>query len=493
MSGVRNEDVRKFAQEKDLEEEVAFKIVEQTLKAAYKTTFKTDINAVVTFGEESVSIYARKKIVDDVINPVLEVDIDEAVQFDPECEIGDELLFELDPKDFKRGSIQAGVQRVHQSTREIQKDTIYAEYKSKEGEIIIGYYQREKMGNIYVDLGKVEGLLPKRFRLPQEVYRPNDRIKALVKEVKKHRQSNLVQLILSRTDPEFVRRLMELEVPEIYDGVVELHKIVREPGYRTKIAVISHRDDVDPVGACVGPKGSRIQTVITELEGEKIDVLEYSIDPAVFIANALSPAEVLKVIILDEEKRTALAVVSDSQLSIAIGKQGQNVRLANRLVDWSIDVKTEAQFAQMDIHADSRRAAEDLFSDDAMLVADIEEIDDALLAVLEENGIETADQLVNTPEEVLYTLPGMSEEQAVLLRDIINRTFEFVEEDEQMQEETPETAAPEQAAEEPLDDEFDDEADEIYECPECGAEITIDMTVCPSCGVGLSFEYEDEE
>ncbi|MGP1594844.1 MAG: transcription termination factor NusA [Treponema sp.] len=493
MSGVRNEDVRKFAQEKDLEEEVAFKIVEQTLKAAYKTTFKTDSNAVVTFGEDSVTIYARKKIVDDVINPVLEVDIDEAVQFDPECEIGDELLFELDPKDFKRGSIQAGVQRVHQSTREIQKDTIYAEYKSKEGEIIIGYYQREKMGNIYVDLGKVEGLLPKKFQLPQEVYRSNDRIKALVKEVKKHRQSNLVQLILSRTDPEFVRRLMELEVPEIYDGVVELHKIVREPGYRTKIAVISHREDVDPVGACVGPKGSRIQTVITELEGEKIDVLEHSADPAVFIANALSPAEVLKVIILDEEKRSALAVVSDTQLSIAIGKQGQNVRLANRLVDWNIDVKTEAQFAQMDIHADSRKAAEDLFSDDALLVADIEEIDDALLAVLSENGIETVDQLVNTPEDTLYTLPGMSEEQAAQLRDIISKTFEFVEEDENVQEEVSETAAPELAVEEPFDDEFDDETDEIYECPECGAEITIDMTVCPSCGVGLSFEYEDEE
>lgn len=490
MSGVRNEDVRKFAQEKELDEDVAFKIVEQTLKAAYKTTFKTDVNAVVTFGEEYVAIYARKKIVDDVINPVLEVDIDEAIQFDPECEIGDELLFELDPKDFKRGSIQAGVQRVHQSTREIQKDTICAEYKSKEGEIIIGYYQREKMGNIYVDLGKVEGLLPKNFQLPQEVYHPNDRIKALVKEVKKHRQSSLVQLILSRTDPDFVRKLMELEVPELYDGIIELHKIVREPGYRTKIAVISHREDVDPVGACVGPKGSRIQTVITELEGEKIDVLEHSADPAVFIANALSPAEVLKVIILDEEKRTALAVVSDSQLSIAIGKQGQNVRLANRLVDWSIDVKTEAQFAQMDIHADSRKAAEDLFNDDAMTVADIEEIDDALRAVLSENGIETVDQLVNTPDAILYTLPGMTEEQAAKLRDIITKTFEFIEENEDKQE-MPETAESHAAAEETTDS-FD-ETEEIYECPECGAEITIDMTVCPNCGVGLSFEYEDEE
>jgi len=483
MAGVKNEDVRKFALEKDLDEDLAFQIVEQTLKAAYKTTFKTDVNAVVTIGDESVSIYARKKIVDDVVNPVLEVDIDEATKLAPGCEIGDELLFELDPKDFKRGPIQAGVQRVHQSTREIQKDSIYSEYKSKEGEIIIGYYQRKKNDTIYVDLGKVEGLLPKKFQLPQEIYHPNDRIKALIKEVKKHRQSNVVQLILSRTDPDFVRRLMELEVPEIYDNIVELYKIVREPGYRTKIAVISHREDVDPVGACVGPKGSRIQTIITELEGEKIDVLEYSSDPAVFIANALSPAEVLDVIILDEEKHSALAVVAESQLSIAIGKQGLNVRLANRLADWSIDVKTEKQFQEMDIHAESRKAAEDLFNDDAVPLTEAEGIDSAVLALLHENGIETVEQLLSLPYDELCALPGMTEEKAHALQTLINENFEVVDEGREREVPAAEIAfVPDEDAEE-----------EVYECPECGAPITIDMTVCPNCGVGLSFEYEDEE
>ena len=483
MAGVKNEDVRKFALEKDLDEDLAFQIVEQTLKAAYKTTFKTDVNAVVTIGDESVSIYARKKIVDDVVNPVLEVDIDEATKLAPGCEIGDELLFELDPKDFKRGPIQAGVQRVHQSTREIQKDSIYSEYKSKEGEIIIGYYQRKKNDTIYVDLGKVEGLLPKKFQLPQEIYHPNDRIKALIKEVKKHRQSNVVQLILSRTDPDFVRRLMELEVPEIYDNIVELYKIVREPGYRTKIAVISHREDVDPVGACVGPKGSRIQTIITELEGEKIDVLEYSSDPAVFIANALSPAEVLDVIILDEEKHSALAVVAESQLSIAIGKQGLNVRLANRLADWSIDVKTEKQFQEMDIHAESRKAAEDLFNDDAVPLTEAEGIDSAVLALLHENGIETVEQLLSLPYDELCALPGMTEEKAHALQTLINENFEVVDEGREREAPAAEIAfVPDEDAEE-----------EVYECPECGAPITIDMTVCPNCGVGLSFEYEDEE
>lgn len=486
MAGVKIEDVRKFALEKELDEDLALKIVEQTLKAAYKTAFKTDVNAVVITGDDAVSIYARKKIVDDVVNPVLEVDIEEATKLAPDCELGDELLFELDPKDFKRGSIQAGVQRVHQSTREIQKDSIYSEYKAKEGEIIIGYYQRKKNDNIYVDLGKVEGLLPRKFQLPQEIYHPNDRIKALIKEVKKHRQSNVVQLILSRTDPDFVRRLMELEVPEIYDNIVELYKIVREPGYRTKVAVISHREDVDPVGACVGPKGTRIQTIITELEGEKIDVLEYSSDPAVFIANALSPAEVLDVVILDTEKRTALAVVAESQLSIAIGKQGLNVRLANRLADWSIDVKTEKQFQEMDIHAETRKAAEELFNDDVALLTEVEGIDPDVLALLHENHIETVEQLLDTPREELCALPGMSEEKVNALETSISESFEIVDENQEPEQEV-------QSKNQPISASAEDEEEEVYECPECGAPITIDMTVCPNCGVGLSFEYEDEE
>jgi len=487
MSGIRYEDIRKFALEKDLDEELAFDIVKQTLKAAYKTTFKTDINIVIERNGDTVNIYAKKKIVDDVVNPVLEVDIDEAIVLSPDCEIGDELLFELDPKDFKRGPIQAGVQRVHQSTKEIQKDALYSEYKNKEGEIIIGYYQREKHGNIYVDLGKVEGILPKTFQLPQEFYHPNDRIKALIKEVKKHRQSNMVQLILSRTDPDFVRRLMELEIPEIYDNIVEVHKIVREPGYRTKIAVISHREDVDPVGACVGPKGARIQTIITELEGEKIDVLEYSSDPAVFIANSLSPAEVLKVVILDELKHTALAVVADTQLSIAIGRQGLNVRLANRLVDWSIDVKTEKQFEEMDIHAEMRKAVEDLFNDGELALSDVSEIDDSMLAVLHEHNLETVEQVMYYTEDELSTLLGV--QMGERLYAILHNAFE-IEEDTALETEKDTEDDSEITYQE---EDSDIENEEVYECPECGAHITVDMTVCPNCGVGLSFEYEDEE
>ncbi|EFW37055.1 transcription termination factor NusA [Treponema phagedenis] len=486
MFGVSNNNIRRFAQEKEMDEDLAFKIVEQTLKAAYKTTFKTDENAVVTFGDNHVSIYSRKKVVDEVDDDVTEIDLEDAKKLTENAELGDELLVELDPENFKRGSVQAAVQRIHQLSRELQKDSLYAEYKSKEGEIIIGYFQRMREGSIYVDLGKVEGVLPRKYQIPGEEFHQNDRIKALIREVKKH-QSNLVQLILSRTDADFVRGLLSSEIPEIYDGIVEIHKIVREPGYRTKVAVFTRREDIDPVGACVGQRGARIQTIIKELDDEKIDVVEYSDDPAEFIRNALSPAEVLNVIILDEEKRSALAVVSDSQLSIAIGKQGLNVRLANRLADWSIDVKTEKQFAEMEVVTDSRKAAEELFSDDEEVAEyDIQEelpnLDPAIITILHQNGIKEIETLVNLSENEVRALEGMTSEYVEELFKEINENFEIVQE-ERIDE-------PEQTNTEEQLPEYEEQS---FECPECGARITTDMTECPNCGIGLSFEYEDED
>ena len=285
----------------------------------------------------------------------------EALELNEDCEVGDELLIEINPKEFDRVSVQSAKQKARQSLREIQKDTLYSEFKDKVGEMIIGYYQRERNGNIYVDLGKTEGILPKKYQSPREIYHPNDRIKALIYEVVKTPTG--LQIVLSRNHAEFVKKIFELEVPEIYDKTIEISKIVREPGYRTKIAVRSTREDVDPVGACVGLKGVRIQAVVRELEGEKIDILRYSLDSRSFIKNALSPAEVNQVVILDEAKKLALAIVPDAQFSLAIGKQGLNVRLANRLTDWNIDVKTETQFSEMDISAEAKRAVSALFGE----------------------------------------------------------------------------------------------------------------------------------
>jgi len=482
--------VRQLNQDRGIPEELIFRTIEDTLIAAYKHRFGNADNAVVQFDDENLEvwIFAKKKIVeqDGVYDPVTEIDLIEARELNPDADIGDEILVEIDPKQFDRIAVQSAKQKAHQTIRDIQKDSLYSEYKDKVGEVIIGYYQRERNGTIYLDLGKVEGVLPKKFQSPREIYHANDRIKALIAEVKK--DSSGLQIVLSRTHTEFVRAIFELEVPEIYDKTVEIHNIVREPGFRTKLAVYSNRDDVDPVGACVGLKGVRIQAVIKELEGEKIDILKYDPDPTKFIKNALSPAEVRHVIIMDESKHQALAIVNDSMLSLAIGKQGLNVRLANRLVDWNIDVKTESQFAEMDIKAETRRAVSELFrdteegDDEISRISELPGVDGRIAKILLDNGIDFIEDYLELSQEELKA-KGLTQADLEALHKLIEEYVEIVEEDTYEEEE-----------EEIEEEETEEEADvEEYECPECGAKITVDMTTCPSCGIGLSFEYEEED
>ena len=292
---------------------------------------------------------------------------------------------------------------------------------------------------------------------------------------------------MSRSDPKFVQSILELEVPEIQDKTVEIKRIVRDAGYRTKIAVATTKEDVDPVGSCVGPKGMRIQNVIRELEGEKIDVLRYSDDPVVFIKNALSPAEVNRVVILDDEKKTALAIVDDEQFSVAIGKNGQNVRLANRLCDWSIDVKTEEQAAELDLTEITSRRAAELFSnnatvepDEISVVADLPGVNQEVAAKLAEAGYEDIEKFIEAYENgELANLEGLTSEELEEVSKIVHSNVEFVEEEES-----------EEAAE--SEKETEAESEEEYFCPECGAKITLDMTHCPKCGIEFEFE-EDEE
>jgi N utilization substance protein A len=475
-----------------MSEDLILRTIENTLLAAYKRRFGNADNAIVRFSDDNreVSIYAKKQIVDGVYDPVSEIDLEEARALNPDAEIGDELLIEVDPRDFDRVSVQSAKQTAHQSIREIQKDSLYSEYKDKVGEIIIGYYQRERNGTIFVDLGKMEGILRKKFQSPREIYHVNDRIKAMITEVNKTPTG--LEVVLSRTHTDFVRAIFELEVPEIYDKTVEIHKIVREPGYRTKLAVYSNRDDVDPVGACVGLKGVRILAVIKELEGEKIDVLKYDPDPRKFIKNALSPAEVRDVIILDEGKHQALAVVNDTQLSLAIGKQGLNVRLANRLVDWNIDVKTDSQFAEMDIAAESRRAVSELFGDDyreeISRISELPGVDPQVAQALLDNEIDFIEDFLSLPEEKLAAIGSVSPEQLETLRKLIEEYVEIVEEEYPEKTEGVSESG-EEEGQEPYKEA--EEETEVYECPECGAKITVDMTNCPNCGIGLSFEYEE--
>lgn len=488
MASEIGEAIRQLMQEKGISEDSVKITIENMLKAAYKRTYGTADNAIVVFEDDlsDVKIYSRKQVVDGVYDPVTEIELEEAVALNPECEVGDEIDIQEDPKTFGRSAVATGKQTAHQGLNESFKDNLYNEYKDKIGEIIIGYYQREKNGNIYVDLGKVEGVLPAKFQSPREKYEKNERIKALIVDIKK--TSSGIQIVLSRSDPEFVRSIVELEVPEIYDKTVEIYKIVRDAGYRTKIAVYANREDVDPVGACVGLKGNRIQNVIQELLGEKIDVLKYDSDPTVFIKNALSPAEVSKVIILDADKKQALAIVPDTQFSLAIGKQGQNVRLANKLCDWTIDVKTEEQAADMDLsEVVSRQAALNLFkddedSDDDNKIVSLPGIDERTAEILKENGIVDIQQFVDAYEEgILDGIDGLSKNDIEAVNTIISENVEIVEEGEEK------SAAEDASAD--VQNEGSDEDE--YFCPECGAKITLDMTHCPKCGV--EFEFTEDE
>ncbi|WP_296020753.1 transcription termination factor NusA [Treponema sp. UBA7567] len=480
-----SEAIRELIEEKGVSVESVKQTVESAIKAAYKKTFGTADNCEVHFADDlsDVSVYSKKVIVDGVYDPVTEIELEDALKMSEECEVGDEILILVDPKTFERSAVSTGKQAAHQGLSESFKNNLLAENKDKIGEVIIGYYQREYNGNIYVDLGKVEGVLPKKYQSSREIYQKNDRIKAIVVDVKT--TSSGVQLVLSRTDPKFVQSIIELEVPELEDKTVEIYKIVREAGYRTKIAVFSNKEDVDPVGACVGLKGVRIQNVIRELEGEKIDVLRYDQNPVEFIKNALSPAEVEKVLITDEEKKQALAIVNESQFSLAIGKSGMNVRLANRLCDWSIDVKTEEQAAEMDLSQFStRKAAENLFNNSSEESAGSEEsepistiselpgVDVDVAAKLKAAGFDDIQTFVDSFDSDSINVEGVTQEELEKVNSIIRDVVEFVEDDsEKTEEEKP-----------------GQEEEEEYFCPECGAKITLDMTKCPKCGVEFEFE-----
>ncbi|WP_296669046.1 transcription termination factor NusA [Treponema sp. UBA785] len=480
-----SEAIRELIEEKGVSVESVKQTVESAIKAAYKKTFGTADNCEVHFADDlsDVSVYSKKVIVDGVYDPVTEIELEDALKMSEECEVGDEILILVDPKTFERSAVSTGKQAAHQGLSESFKNNLLAENKDKIGEVIIGYYQREYNGNIYVDLGKVEGVLPKKYQSSREIYQKNDRIKAIVVDVKT--TSSGVQLVLSRTDPKFVQSIIELEVPELEDKTVEIYKIVREAGYRTKIAVFSNKEDVDPVGACVGLKGVRIQNVIRELEGEKIDVLRYDQNPVEFIKNALSPAEVEKVLITDEEKKQALAIVNESQFSLAIGKSGMNVRLANRLCDWSIDVKTEEQAAEMDLSQFStRKAAENLFnnsseestgseeSEPISTISELPGVDVDVAARLKAAGFDDIQTFVDSFDSDSINVEGVTQEELEKVNSIIRDVVEFVEDDsEKTEEEKP-----------------GQEEEEEYFCPECGAKITLDMTKCPKCGVEFEFE-----
>ncbi len=336
------EAIHELEKEKGISAEILFEAIEAALISAYKKNFSSLQNVRIHINRLTgeIKVYARKNVTDTIEDARVQITLDEAKQIDPNYDLDDVVEFEVTPREFGRIAAQTAKQVVVQRIREAERGLIYDEYINREGDIVTGIVQRYEQRNVIVDLGKVEAVLPASEQIPGEAYQPFERIKTYVVEVKKTTKGP--QILLSRTHPGLIKRLFELEVPEIHDGIVEIKAVSREAGARSKIAVYSKDSNVDPVGACVGPKGSRVQTIVNELRGEKMDIINWSSDAVEFVSNALSPAKVIGVYPKYEEKVT-LVVVPDYQLSLAIGKEGQNARLAAKLTGWKIDIKNETQ------------------------------------------------------------------------------------------------------------------------------------------------------
>ncbi len=337
--------IEQIGREKGISSAILIDAVKSALLSAAKKRFGVTDNIQVEIDSKSgeIQVILIKRIVEEVVNPKEEISLEEARKMDSEADIGDEIGALIEVGDFGRIAAQTAKQVIFQKVREAEWDTVYKGYIDRQGEVVHGVILGQENRNYIVDLGKTEGLLPMKEQIPRETFKRGDRIKAYLLEVKPSAKGP--QLILSRSHPNFVSKLFATEVPEIYERIVEIKDVVREPGDRTKISVCSKDTAVDPVGACVGMKGSRVQAVVRELRGEKIDIIPWSDDPRVFIAEALSPAVVDRVGINEEEK-SALVVVTDQQLSLAIGKKGQNVRLAAKLANWKIDIISETEYEQ---------------------------------------------------------------------------------------------------------------------------------------------------
>ena len=462
--------------EKGIPLELVLDTIEQALKATYKNKFKTDENAVVTFSDDynSVELASKKLVVDDddFEDDVLQIPLSEAQELTDDAEVGDELLISIDPKSFNRGQVMTGKQRAQSQIREIQKDELLSEFRSKQGEIINGYVQAiHENGDIMVDLGKTSGYLPRKNQSPRETYQKGDKIRCYVESVKPDdRNEKNIRVLLTRASDEFIKKLFYLNIPELssQDPAIEIMRVVREAGYRTKVAVWPKKQDVDAVGTCVGLKGARIQMIMGEIDGERIDVVRWDPNPLEYISNALSPAKVERIYVTDYEKKMAIAIVDDSQLSLAIGKQGLNVRLVNRMCDWLVDVKTQEDFEKMDIFEEARANANAVFvepeqgpdEDSSEGIPLSAYLRPELYKKLEKHDILHVEDFLEYSDEELSELGDISEEEIAEIKRVIDENVEFVEE----------------------------EGGEGFVCPECGHPLEEGMTECPNCHVAISFE-----
>ena len=395
------------AREKSIDREEVLEAMEQAIQKAARAKYgqEHDIRASVDRKNGAITIARYREVAEEIEDPMTQLSLAEAKAIKPDAELGEFLIDPLPPIDLGRVAAQSAKQVIFQKVREAERARQYEEFKDRVGEIVNGLVKRTEFGNVTVDLGRGEAVLRRDELLPRESFRNGDRVRAYIYDVRQEVRGP--QIFLSRTHPEFMKKLFSQEVPEIYDGIIEIRAAARDPGSRAKIAVISNDASIDPVGACVGMRGSRVQAVVAELQGEKIDIIPWSPDPATFVVNALAPAEVTKVV-LDEETNRIEVVVPDEQLSLAIGRRGQNVRLASQLTGWDIDILTEedeSERRQQEFHARSQ------------LFMDALDVDDVIAHLLVTEGFSKVEEVAYTEIGDLSSIEGFDEDVASELRD----------------------------------------------------------------------------
>jgi transcription termination/antitermination protein NusA len=405
--------IDQVSRDKGINKEVLISTLVEAIGSAAKKKLGLKTEIEVNYNDElgEIEVFEFKEVAEKVKDPQTQISLEEGKKLDPECEVGDSLGIKMETSSFGRIAAQSAKQVIIQRMKDVERDIVFEDFKDRKGEVINGIIQRFDKGAAVINLGRTEAILPIAEQIPTETYKQGDRIRAYVLEVKKI--SKGPQIILSRTHPQFLSALFEMEVPEISQKIVRIVNVVREPGSRSKIAVVSEDKDVDPVGACVGMKGNRVQYVVQELRGEKIDIISWNPDPAKFICNALAPAEIIRVII-DEVNRSMEVVVPDEQLSLAIGKRGQNVRLASRLTGWKIDVKSESKYTKS-------------MRDGYQSLLQIAGVGEATADSLYKSGFGSAKEVAESSINELTQISGITSKKAEKLLDAANEYLKITQ------------------------------------------------------------------
>ena len=403
------------ARDKGIERDEVLEAMEQAIQKAGRSKYgqEYDIRAEIDRKTGEIKLMRFREVADPIENEATQMSLEEAQLHDPSAQVGDFITDPLPPIDFGRIAAQTAKQVIVQRVRDAERQRQYREFKDRIGEIVNGLVKRVEFGNVVVDLGRAEAMLRRDELLPRETFRQGERVRAYIYDVRPEIRGP--QIFLSRTHPQFMAKLFAQEVPEIYDGIIEIRAVARDPGSRAKIGVISNDSSIDPVGACVGMRGSRVQAVVAELQGEKIDIIPWSQDPATFVVNALAPAEVAKVV-MDEEQRRIEVVVPDDQLSLAIGRRGQNVRLASQLTGWDIDILTEAE--------ESERRTAEVQSRSALFIEALD-VDDVIAHLLVNEGFTSVEEVAYVAPEELASIEGFDDDVAAELQA---RARNFLEE-----------------------------------------------------------------